>query len=322
MARTDVVKTLCSVGAIYVNWQMQFIPYVPKFMRKPVRYVCDTIEAKIFLHRVQKGDEIYFQVPHLGKRLSSIVKWLKAKGAKLYFIIHDLDFLRYPNRISPDGIIAIINSADCIFVHTPQMEEKLAQIGVTAKMQPIMLFDYYAIDPYRDVEEQVKDRLSIAFAGNLNKSVFLRKLDESVVPDYITVKLYGVEPQIGYKNHRIVYQGKFKPEHTGKIHAGWGLVWDGDSIDTCSGDLGEYLKIIAPHKLSLYIASGIPVIVWSGSAHADFVRKNNIGIAVDSISDAYGLLSNLTVEEYKVMVHNTRLIGNKLRKGEFLKSVI
>ena len=50
------------------------------------------------------------------------------------------------------------------------------------------------------------------------------------------------------------YKGKFSPENISFIEGNWGLVWDGDQLETCHGKLGEYLRINSSHKISLYIA--------------------------------------------------------------------
>lgn len=41
----------------------------------------------------------------------------------------------------------------------------------------------------------------------------------------------------------------------------YGLVWYGSSLEGGVGPEGEYLQYNAPHKLSLYIRCGLPVII-------------------------------------------------------------
>lgn len=322
IAKMDVVKTFLSVGGKFINWPPLFS--ISKFtMRGIILKMEAIIQAFKSLLRIENNAYVYFQYPCLGKSLRMVVKFLKFRRIKVTFLIHDLEFLRgKSSSIEMQKQVAFLNSIDRLLVHTPQMKNQLLKIGVTTQMDSLILFDYYAEDAYRNISEQVSDRFVIAFAGNLNKSVFLRELDESLIPEKITFRLYGAKPQIIFKNDRIQYEGKFLPSHTSMIHAGWGLVWDGDSIDSCSGYLGNYLKIISPHKLSLYIASGIPVIVWSKSAHAQFVKDMNIGLVVDRVQDVYEKIQNTTDEQYELMVWQARKIGDKLRNGEFLKSLI
>ena len=56
------------------------------------------------------------------------------------------------------------------------------------------------------------------------------------------------------------YFGSFLPDELpAALEGGFGLVWDGDSAETCSGVFGEYLRYNNSHKASLYLASGFPL---------------------------------------------------------------
>ena len=120
-------------------------------------------------------------------------------------------------------------------------------------------------------------------------------------------------------NSNIEYAGVFKPEETGCISGGWGLVWDGDSIDSCTGDLGEYLRYNTSHKTSLYLSAGIPVIVWEQSSLAGWVKEQNIGITVKSLHDISSAISGLSNADYAHIINNVRAIAVRLRRGYFMK---
>ena len=98
----------------------------------------------------------------------------------------------------------------------------------------------------------------------------------------------------------------------------YGLVWDGDSIETCSGGKGEYLKINNPHKLSLYLAVGLPVIIWDEAAEADFVLRENVGFTVRSLYELPGKMSDISDNNYEIMKKNAETVGARLRNGEYL----
>lgn len=322
VARMDVIKTFESISAETINFHTPVKAKDPN-IRRMLSYIPDCIQASKQFKHIKSGDKVYFQYPYQGGNFMYDLRKLHAKGTNITILIHDLEWLRSKSRQSRiDKNVKWLNSADELLVHTPQMADRLRQAGVTTAMRPMILFDYYAKDPYRDIDEQAADKNVIAFAGSLDKSAFLRVLDKSSIPENITFRLYGLEPKQAFHNKQMQYQCKFKPDHTGTIKAGWGLVWDGNDIDTCSGDLGNYLRMIAPHKLSLYIASGIPPIVWNESAHAKYITDNHLGIAVSSIKDAYNKIASVTYEEYRNMAQNCRNIGNELRRGGFLKKVL
>ena len=102
----------------------------------------------------------------------------------------------------------------------------------------------------------------------------------------------------------------------------FGLVWDGPSIKTCCGGMGEYLKYNSPHKFSLYLASLVPVIVWSQAAVADIVKDYGIGLVVDSLDELEQVLPSITVEEYNRMIDNIKPIQCKLLQGHFLYEAV
>ena len=98
------------------------------------------------------------------------------------------------------------------------------------------------------------------------------------LPDNQEFNLYGVDFEDDGREN-IHYIGAFDPEElTQKMQGSFGLVWDGTTCDTCDGLSGSYLKINNPHKFSLYLSSGLPVIVWDQAAIADFVKKENVGL--------------------------------------------
>ena len=99
----------------------------------------------------------------------------------------------------------------------------------------------------------------------------------------------------------------------------FGLVWDGESLDECSGIYGKYLLYNNPHKLSLYLSSGKPVIVWKQSALAPFVEENGLGVAVGSLAELENLDLRANYESYK---KNVMEMKKKLGSGYYLTQAI
>ena len=52
----------------------------------------------------------------------------------------------------------------------------------------------------------------------------------------------------------------------------YGLAWYGSSLEGGSGALGEYLQYNAPHKMSLYIRCGLPIIVWEKAGKIFYLK--------------------------------------------------
>ncbi len=102
----------------------------------------------------------------------------------------------------------------------------------------------------------------------------------------------------------------------------FGLIWDGDSVETCSGAFGDYLKFNNPHKTSLYLSMELPVFIWDKAALADFIVDNRIGYAVGSIKEMQEIVDSMTIETYKQISENTKIISQKIRTGSYFRDVL
>lgn len=283
---------------------------------------------------LKAGDQIYIQFPIIEHSLllASFIKKLKAKGIRITLIIHDLEFLRVAKR-SDTSIMKKIRLnleekkmlANCtnIIVHNDHMKQYLQSLGIPGeKMIDLEIFDYIIADAD---EEYLKERIlgkeqPLIIAGNLrpHKARYVYSL-----PDNMEFNLYGVgyEPKKSHDN--IHYKGSFQPDELPYVMNGsFGVVWDGNTGDTCSGVYGEYLKINNPHKTSLYLASEIPVLIWKNAALADFVKKYHCGITVNSLKDIPFVLSQMNDESYAVLCEGAKKAGKMLRSGYFTEKAI
>mgnify|MGYP000902289738 FL=1 len=282
------------------------------------------------LDQLQQGDELLIQFPMLHHSFFTTyhVKKAQKKGVKVNFIIHDLEALRYVNvenfplkhkiriQIQESGLLG---AADGIIAHNPIMKSVLVDKGIAEdKIVSLGIFDYL-IPNFQEKTGLTKNQ-PIIVAGNLaqEKAGYLYTLPKA--PDY---NLYGV----GFDESRALenetYFGSFLPDELpAALEGGFGLVWDGDSAETCSGVFGEYLRYNNSHKASLYLASGFPLVVWEESALSTFVLDNHCGIAVGSLSELAEKIKSLSDEEYQQLVSCSQKIGKNIRAGYYLKTAL
>lgn len=280
--------------------------------------------------RLKPGDQLLIQFPMLHHSFFTtyLVKKLQARGVKVYFIIHDLEVLRYVNldtvplkhkirvQLQESSLLKV---ADGLIAHNPIMKSVLVNKGISEqKIVSLGIFDYLIPD-FQEKEELSKDQ-PIIVAGNLaqEKAGYLYDLPSS--PAY---NLYGV----GYDQARQLpnqeYFGSFLPDDLpAALVGGFGLVWDGDSAETCSGVFGEYLRYNNSHKASLYLAAGFPLVVWRQSALSHFVLENGCGIAVESLHDLSKEIEKLSNEDYHRLLEKTKYIGHNIRQGYYLKQAL
>ena len=151
----------------------------------------------------------------------------------------------------------------------------------------------------------------------MDKSEFLYELGEV---HNLEINLYGVYNKSKKLPENVIYKGSLpSDEIVYALEGAYGLIWDGDSISNCRGVLGNYLRYNNPHKLSLYISAEKPVIVWHEAAIADFVKKNNLGLTVESLEELEVKINEMTMEDYSRMKKNLSNIKGKLAHGYYTR---
>lgn len=270
-------------------------------------------------------DYILYQHPMYFGTIIAIpfLKLLNLFGRTTVVLIHDVEHLR-TNNISirdKEKELYLLNSFSRIICHNKVMKDYLVSTGIKAeKIFELNVFDYLSDSNIVNAKEH-DEVISIVIAGNLdpNKSSYIYDLAKS--NPMINFNLYGVN-YVESNISNVNYMGKYDPDELpGVIIGNYGLIWDGDSLDACRGIMGDYLKINNPHKLSLYMASGLPVIVWSESAIASFISKNDCGIIVDNLYNLIQKLPSPDSNEFNKLMNHSIIIGNELRNGHSLKRV-
>ena len=102
----------------------------------------------------------------------------------------------------------------------------------------------------------------------------------------------------------------------------FGLVWDGHSLDGCMGDLGEYLQYNNPHKTSLYLRCGLPIIIWKRAALASFVEEHQVGLTIDSLRELDERLGSLSEEEYYAMRQRVATVSQRIAEGRYVQEAV
>ncbi len=240
----------------------------------------------------------------------------KYTNAKLFIIIHDVESIRLyvdqPEKGKDE--IDSFNWADGIIGHNDKMNQWLKENGVTVPLVSLGIFDYDNPQPLQKFTGYDK---TICYAGNLIDAKFLNEYHQKS-----KLIVFGPNPAEHY-NDSIDYEGQYTPEELPKhLTQNFGLVWHGTSADTCNGTFGKYLRYNNPHKTSLYLSSGLPVIIWDQAALAPFVEENGIGITVSSLNEIDERLNAISPAEYQQMHDNVKKIAEKMRSGYYVTTAI
>ncbi|WP_080902560.1 galactofuranosyltransferase [Parabacteroides sp. Marseille-P3160] len=245
------------------------------------------------------------------------------RGCKVITVIHDLGTFRR-QRLTAAQEIKRLSFSDFLIVHNRFMEKWLSDQGYRNPMTCLEIFDY--LSKTLPLDHKIPDiPCQVIYAGGLSykKNRFLYALDTYISKWYFN--LYGS----GFEKDRIKNKDCFNylgfvpsDQLIATAQGDYGLVWDGESITTCSGNFGEYLKYNNPHKMSLYIRCHLPVIIWKQAALASFVEKNGIGICINSLQDLKEIIPSVSRNEYVVMKENTIKISERLSTGYYLKHAL
>lgn len=278
-----------------------------------IKYTLDSATWKKVLRLRRSEDQtVVAQFPVYGNKIMRAALNDFFDRNRMIFIVHDLDALRNFGSASAAAEIDRLNRAETLIVHNERMMGALFGLGVRTPMIGLEIFDYLLDKP--PAARAAVDRNTIIFAGNLEKSAFLRSLGALDVK----FNLYGPRGDKKFEAANVNYVGSFTPEEIPfKLEGGFGLIWDGDSIGTCSGAFGEYLKLNNPHKLSLYIAAGLPVVTWTQAAIADVIVKYGLGFVVDSLKELPSKLQSISDAEYQSMLVHSARMQSKLVGGFF-----
>lgn len=307
-AKEDIESILKNYGFIPINISIK--------KNRVMKLLFSRIEINSKLKEMKNGDSFVIQYPMYSKLATfMILSKCKKKNIKTIGFMHDLESLRLyknsKNKIKNE--LLLLKKFDILIVHNEKMKDWLSKNGLTMPMIPLEVFDY--INNKKIVD--AKANLPLVLAGNLEKAKFLEKWNLKK-----QILVFGVKPSTHYPEN-VIYGGVKSPDELPKFLSGsFGLVWDGDSLDTNTGKYGHYTRYNNPHKVSLYLSCGIPIIVWSQAAISKFIIDNNLGISVSSLQELESILENITDKEYSKMLQNVRKFSKKIRKGHYtIKSI-
>lgn len=270
---------------------------------------------------LRKGDILVLQYP-LKKYFSFVCKMAHLRGAKVIVLIHDLGSFRR-KKLTVAHEMRRLGQADHIITHNDSMKEWLEQNGCQPQLSTLEIFDYRSTTAA--TSRKMGKPFSVLYAGGLakRKNTFLYEIGEHMSCYSLNLYGKGFEIESAKGAEKIQYKG-FVPSDQliATAEGDFGLVWDGFSLEGCTGDFGEYLQYNNPHKTSLYIRCELPVIIWKKAALAPFIEQNKIGICVDSLLELNAILANLSIETYQEMKANVQKISARLADGYYAQKAI
>lgn len=314
-AKTDNEDTLQQMGAINLGLPRTFYP------NKVITFFLDLAGVIKYVFTIHQGDVMLLQYP-IKKYFAFLCCVAHLRGAKTIALIHDLGSFRRKKLTTEKEIRRLMN-ADYVIASNDTMRQWLKDHGYQHPMGSLGLFDYRSTTQSKPQKPSYPLRLVYAGALAMRKNAFLLKLAECELP--FELHIYGKReglPKMQDNVHMIFHS--FTPADTfiQEVEGDFGFVWDGDSLDNCTGNFGEYLRWNSPHKVSFYIRAGLPIIIWKHAAVAPIIEKERIGICIGSVSELETQLKAITPEHMTEMRENVRHISERLSHGQYLQEAI
>lgn len=268
------------------------------------------------------GSLVIFLHPQYATMNKTLVQLLgKRKSIKRVAVIGDINGLRHGNREILQQELAQFAGYDHLIVHNNKMKKWMGEQIPSSHFSVLHFFDF--------LTEQKKtpalQNNSVAYAGNLAESPFLERLNE-LLPNNESVifKVYGqpCSPRM-QEQRNLEYMGVSEPYGLpAKLEGAYGLIWDGNGLEAAEDHIADYLNYISPHKASLYLLSGIPLIVGRDAGIAALVEEHGIGILLDNLHDIGQALRAVSAEDYSAMSANCRQLAKHLASGSCLREAL
>lgn len=313
-AKGDAAAILTKEG--YLKFYIDY-PTIKNKMERAIRVFGDYMR----LGRTLKNDDTVFIQWPVGILFESMLykRIVPPKVKDLYILVHDISSLRN-NKPLNDVEKHMYSMATGIILHSEKMKKYIIENGIDGdKVQILQCFDYLTKD---EIKRKRTNSNVIVSVATTERSPFLTLISDAHLG--IHVNLYGKycdDYEIILGND-ITYKGTFKSDEVSTLQGSWGLVWDGDSVDTCSSAIGEYMRYNSPHKVSLFIAAHLPIIIWDKAAKADYVKEKGLGITVSSLRQIKECIESISDEEYARIIKNLENESELIRNGEHLKECL
>lgn len=264
---------------------------------------------------VHNNDTIVFQLPtwngiEFDERL--VRQSMLYSGVKKIIFVHDVIPFMWENNLDwLETTIRIFNLADVLILPSRQMEQRLRQYGLT--VNKIIYQDMWDYDTHAIVDKAPFTR-QLFFLGNVDKFTFVKDWSFD-----LSLHCFSMPSMDREFPSNVFVHDFLKADHlVERLNqmGGFGLVWSEDAY------WQEYLKVSNPYKLATYLAANIPVVVPRYLSSAAIIEKNHLGIVVDSIEEAIGRISQMTLDEYEEMQQHIKAFGSLIKNGYFTKKVL
>lgn len=238
---------------------------------------------------------------------------VKERNVRLILITLNVDYLRYDNSDKKSTIDAL-KQADVLITLSYAMNQQLLADGVFVPMVVLDLHDYLVDGNITESKYTNK----LIFAGSPYKATYMQSW-QSHIPIDIFAREEAID-HIDQLHDSISYTGYLTPDKMPNlINYGFGLAFD---VDSDAGHFANYQQVNLSHKVSLFLAAGLPILVNAKAASAPILRSANAALVIDSIGDIEDIFYSMDESQYRNLAQGATKLGSLVRDGFFYTKAI
>ena len=253
------------------------------------------------------GDIVIFQSPTWNgwEFDAEFVAKLKDLRVKLVIFIHDVIPLMFrDNAYLMPTYMEMFNQADVIIAPSQQMVNRLCEAGLT--VEKILIQEFWD-HPHNLSLNQPVFKKEIFFAGSLTRFPELQNWVYET-----PLRVFTNEPKSNPEANLVIEGWKRNEELLMELSkGGFGLVWNTQYND---GENVDYYEMNISHKLSTYLAAGIPVIVPNTLSNSHLIEgwKRNEELLMELSKGGFGLVWNTQYNDGENVDYYEMNISHKL----------
>ncbi|WFR75726.1 beta-1,6-galactofuranosyltransferase [Lactococcus lactis] len=243
------------------------------------------------------------------------INYLKnVRQAKIVAMVWDIVSWLQDNRerdYTKDASLWMLNKYDLVIAANPKMGKRLREEGgVTTPMIPMHLTDFIYNGPL--VSKHYKQELYYVATG----------IDPAMIeemPSNLRINYIGPHNQVKEFPETVRLLGPMDSNDIpSQLDGGFGLLYYPQN----GGYKGmhRYGEYNNPMKLSLYLASGLPVICLSNTAHAKWIKERGVGLVIEGLGELEQAIENMSEKDYDQMLENIKPWQRAVSSGFFAKA--